>query len=142
MSIKFCISFCDHFAVQHCSFNSVNHFVKPQKLKFNSVNHFVKPQKLKFNSVNHFVKPQKLKYNSVNHFVKPQKLKFSPVHLLKEFEVCSYGSLTKMAAMSIQSTLVTSKSKGLSEILDIHTSTYQFCRTEEQINSHISQMNV
>ena len=35
----------------------------------------------------------------------------------------------------IQSTLVISKSKGLSEILrDIRTSTYQICRIEEKIN--------
>ena len=37
--------------------------------------------------------------------------------------------------LNIQSTLVTSKSKGLSEILrDIRTSTYQICRTEEKMN--------
>ena len=45
----------------------------------------------------------------------------------------------------IQSTLVISKSKGLSEILrDIRTSTCQICRLEEKYNSnnHISQMNM
>ena len=36
---------------------------------------------------------------------------------------------------SVQSTVVISKSKGLSEILrDIQTSTYQICRIEEKIN--------
>ena len=43
------------------------------------------------------------------------------------------------------STLVISKSKGLSEILlDIRTSTYQICRIEEKnrANNHISQMNM
>ena len=43
----------------------------------------------------------------------------------------------------IQSTLVISKSKGLSEVLqDIHTLTYQLCRIEEKLNNHISQMNM
>ena len=37
--------------------------------------------------------------------------------------------------ISIQSTLVISKSKGLSELLrDIHTATYQNCRIKEKIN--------
>ena len=37
-------------------------------------------------------------------------------------------------ANNIQSTLVISNSKGLSEILrDVHTSTYQICRIEEKI---------
>ena len=43
----------------------------------------------------------------------------------------------------VQSTLVISKSKGLSEILrDIRTLTYQICRTEEKnkSNNQISQM--
>ena len=43
----------------------------------------------------------------------------------------------------IQSTLVISKSKGLSEILrDISTSIYPICRTEEKnkLNNPISQM--
>ena len=45
--------------------------------------------------------------------------------------ICFYGEIRKI---SIQSTLVISKSKGLSEILqDIRTSTYQICRIEEKI---------
>ena len=40
-----------------------------------------------------------------------------------------------MCHIQVQSTLVISKSKGPSEILrDIHTSTYQMCRTEENTN--------
>ena len=39
-----------------------------------------------------------------------------------------------MQKLNIQSTLVISNSKGLSEILrDIHISTYQICRIEEKI---------
>ena len=51
---------------------------------------------------------------------------------------------TKAYGSFIQSTLVISKSKGLSEILrDIRTSTYQIYRIEEKnkLNMHISQMN-
>ena len=43
------------------------------------------------------------------------------------------GNLLKKS--KIQSTLIISKSKGLSETLrDIRTSTYQMCRTEENTN--------
>ena len=49
-----------------------------------------------------------------------------------------YGSLAcdiHVGTNDIQSTLVISKSKGLSEILrDIRTLTYQICRIEEKIN--------
>ena len=52
----------------------------------------------------------------------------------------------KSSKNHIQSTLVISKSKGLSEILrDIRTSTYQMCRTEENTNRTTkfhSQMNM
>ena len=41
---------------------------------------------------------------------------------------------TSIRAKQLQSTLVISNSKGLSEILrDIRTSTYQICRIEEKI---------
>ena len=43
--------------------------------------------------------------------------------------------IRQLSEVDIQSTLVISKSKGLSEILrDIRTSTYQICRIEEKIN--------
>ena len=44
------------------------------------------------------------------------------------------NSIFHTTEIDVQSTLVISNSKGLSEILrDIHTSTYQICRIEEQI---------
>ena len=49
-------------------------------------------------------------------------------------EIWVYESL-KFYCINIQSTLVISNSKGLSEILrDIRTSTYQICRIEDEIN--------
>ena len=47
--------------------------------------------------------------------------------------------------INLKSTLVISKSKGLSETLrDIRTSRYQICRIEEnnKLNNHISKMNM
>ena len=45
-------------------------------------------------------------------------------------------TLVSAFAVHIQSSLVFSKSKGLSEILrDIRTSTYQICRTGEKIRT-------
>ena len=55
--------------------------------------------------------------------------------------VAQYGFFETM----VQSTLVISKSKELSEILrDIRTSTYQICKTEEKnkSNNHILEMNM
>ena len=53
------------------------------------------------------------------------------------------GSMLRVCVKKIQSTLVISNSKGLTEILrDIRTSTYQICRIEEKnkSNNHIYQM--
>ena len=54
--------------------------------------------------------------------------------------ITKYPSLTSPLIIVLQSTLVISNSKGLSEILrDIHTWTYQICRIEEKnkSNNHI-----
>ena len=45
----------------------------------------------------------------------------------------------RMAQPFLQSTLVISKSKGLSEILrDIRTSTYHICRNEKKVNQEMN----
>ena len=61
--------------------------------------------------------------------------------------VCFYGEIRKIPQKyhQIQSTLVISKSKGLSEMLrDIRVSTYQICRIEEKdkSNNHVLQTNM
>ena len=68
--------------------------------------------------------------------------KLSRVYFLRVYEQVKY---TLSIIIDIQSTLVFSTSKGPSVILrDIHTSTYQICRTEveNKSNNHILQMNM
>ena len=63
---------------------------------------------------------------------------FCAMMLNPKYERCSKSGVRDIddtQFLEIQSTLVTSNSKGLSEILrDIRTSTYKNCRIEEKIN--------
>ena len=55
-------------------------------------------------------------------------------HPASSYQVSSQTAFRSGEKLKIQSTLVVSNSKGLSEILrDIRTSTYQICRTEEKL---------
>ena len=81
--------------------------------------------------------------------------KVKALHFAEAFMVCDIRFSRNLSYLNdrnrrcfvfpIQSTLVISKSKGLSKTLrDIRTSTYQICSIEEKIysNSQISQINM